>query len=129
MKAQQLIKKIAKKENVKQHLIKVLEAFKKMDYHKLNELLENDCYYEDMNKTSFIYRQKRIFQFLRKQGNTKLNISTNICTGCLCSEPVFVFIGNKSGTKYGIYVKFVEDEIVDIFFCAEQSDHLGLMLF
>ena len=129
MNVQQLNQNIATKKEVKSYLIKVLEAFQKMDYHKLNDLLENDCYYEDMNKTDFIYQQQRIFQFLRKHGNTKLDVSTNICTGCLCSEPVFVFTGNKSGTKYGICVKFVEDEIVDIFLCDEQSDHLGLMPF
>ena len=129
MKTLELIHKIAKKERVRTYLQDVLEAFQTMDYHKLNDLLYEDCLYEDMKKTSFIYRQMRIFQFFREQGDTFLNLSTNICTGCLCSEPVFVLTGNNSETKYGIYVKFVEDEIVDIFICSEQSSYLGLMPF
>ncbi len=129
MEAQELIKKIAKKEEVKTYLIQVLEAFQAMDYHKLNDLLYEDCFYQDMKKTAFIYHQKNIFQYYSEQGDTFLNLTTNICTGCLCSEPVFVLTGNNSGTKYGIYVKFVKDEIVDIFICSEQSSNLGLMPF
>ena len=129
MEAQELIKKIAKKQEVKTYLIHVFDAFQLMDYHKLNDVLYDDCFYEDMKKPSFIYRQKQIFQYFRKQGDSSLNLSTNICTGCLCSEPVFVLTGNTSGAKYGIYVKFVKDDIVDIFICSEQSDYLGLMPF
>lgn len=129
MEAQELIQKIAKKEEVKSYLIEVLQAFQAMDYHKLNDLLEEDTYYEDMKKTSFIYQQKGIFSKFHAKGDTHLNLSTNICTGCLCSEPVFVLTGNVSGTRYAIYIKFIEDEIVDIYRCSEQSGDLDLMPF
>ncbi|MEM0519581.1 hypothetical protein [Aequorivita flava] len=129
MKAQELVQKIAKKEEVKSYLLEILSAFQNMDYHKLNDLLKEDFLYEDMQKTAFIYRQKEIFQYFKKQGDTFLNLSTNICTGCLCSEPVFVLTGNNSGTRYGIYIEFVKDKIVDIYFCSEQSSYLGLMPF
>ena len=79
-------------------------------------------------KTAFLYKQMEIFKELRKKGDTNLLISTNICTGCLCSEPVFVFTGNNSGLKYAIYVQFTDGEITDIFRCSEQSDWLDGML-
>lgn len=129
MEAQELIQKIAKNEDVKSYLIEVLHAFQTMDYHRLNDLLENDTYYEDMKKTSFIYHQKGIFSKFQKQGDTHLNLSTNICTGCLCSEPVFVLTGNVSGSTYAIYIKFIEDEIVDIYRCWEQSGDLDVIPF
>jgi len=128
MQAQELVQKIATKEDVKSYLILVLEAFQNMDYHKLNDLLDDEAYYEDMKKTAFIYKQMQIFKELRKKGDTNLLISTNICTGCLCSEPVFVFTGNNSGLKYAIYVQFTEGDITDIFRCSEQSDWLDGML-
>ena len=130
MQAQELVQKIATKEDVKSLLTQVLEAFQHMDCHKLNDLLDEDCYYDDIKKTAYIYQQMQIFKELRKKGDTHLNLSTNICTGCLCSDPqpVFVFTGNNSGHKYAIYVEFTEGEITDIYRCSEQSDWLDGML-
>ena len=122
MEAVELVEKIATKQEVKTQLLKVLEAFQNLDYHSLNDLLDDDAYYEDLKKPSFIYRQKEIFSKFDKIGDTYLNIATNICTGCLCSEPVFVFIGNRSGHKYAIYIEFTQGEITDIYRCTEQSD-------
>lgn len=128
MEAQQLVHKIATTEETKSYLILVLDAFQNMDYHKLNDLLDDEAYYEDMKKTAFIYKQLQIFKELRKKEDTYLNLSTNICTGCLCSEPVFVFTGNTSGLKYAIFVEFTEGEITDIYRCSEQSDWLNGMM-
>lgn len=125
MEVQELIHSMAKKEALKTQLIQILDAFQEMDYHKLNDLLE-EGFYEDLRKTAFIYRQKHIFNYMEKRGDTHLKLSTNICTGCLCGKPVFVLTGNESGLKYGIYVEFLDDAITDIFRCSEQSDGFGL---
>ena len=122
MKAQELIQKITNTEETKSFLINVLEAFQNMDYHRINDLLDNDAYYEDMRKPGFIYQQMNIFSELKSMGDTHLKLSTNICTGCLCSEPVFVLTGNNSGHKYAIYIQFTQGEITDIYHCSEQSD-------
>lgn len=132
MEAQQLVHKIATTEETKSYLMLVLDAFQNMDYHKLNDLLDEEAYYEDMKKTAFIYKQMQIFKELRKKEDIYLNLSTNICTGCLCNDPqpVFVFTGNNSGLKYAIIVEFTEGEITDIYRCSEQSDWLdGMMPF
>ena len=132
MEVQELVQKIATKEVVKSFLIQFLDAFQNMDYHKLNDLLDEEAYYQDMKKTAFIYKQMQIFKEFRKKGDTYLNLSTNICTGCLCNDPqpVFVFTGNTSGHKYAIFVEFTEGEITDIYRCSEQSDWLdGMMPF
>tara|TARA_R110002033_G_scaffold30249_4_gene67217 strand:+ start:6156 stop:6548 length:393 start_codon:yes stop_codon:yes gene_type:complete len=122
MQAQELVHKIATTQEIKSYLVQVLEAFQNMDYHKLNDLLDEEAYYEDIKKTAFIYKQMQIFKELKSKGDTQLNLSTNICTGCLCSEPVFVLTGNNSGHKYAIYVQFTQGEITDIFRCSEQSN-------
>ena len=106
MQAKTLIHKIATTQETKSYLIQVLEAFQNMDHHKLNDLLDEDTYYEDFKKPAFIYQQMQYFKEFQKLGDTKLNLSTNICTGCLCSEPVFVLTGNTSGHKYAIYIQF-----------------------
>ncbi|TYA56697.1 hypothetical protein [Formosa maritima] len=121
MEVQELIMSIAKQEEAKNHLSQVLDAYKLMDYHKLNYLLD-EGYYQDMQKTAFIYKQKQIFNYMQKKGDTHLNLSTNICTGCLCGKPVFVLTGNQSGLIYAIYVEFLNNDIVDIFICSEQSN-------
>ncbi|MEO6346683.1 MAG: hypothetical protein ABIO60_02130 [Aquaticitalea sp.] len=122
MQPQELVHKIATTEEIKSYLIQVLEAFQNMDYHKLNDLLDEKAYYEDMKKTAFIYKQMQVFKELKSKGDTHLNLSTNICTGCLCSEPVFVLTGNNSGHKYAIYIQFTQGEITDIYRCSEQSN-------
>ncbi len=123
MTAQELSQKISQTRNESTTFIKLVEAYQKMDYHAINDLLDNDAYYQDKPKTSFIYEQKQIFQEFKSKGDTHLNLSTNICTGCLCSEPVVVFTGNNSGHKYAIYIEFTQGEITDIYRCGLISDY------
>lgn len=124
MQATQLINHLAHTATLKSNLLKILSAYQKMDYHSLNETLDDDCLYEDMRKTSFILNQKKVFDTLRKKGDTELLLSTNICTGCLCSAPVFVLTGNNSGLRHALYFEFTGDVITDIFRCSEQSNWL-----
>lgn len=44
MEAQELVHKIATTQKVKSYLLLVLEAFQNMDYHKLSDLLDEECY-------------------------------------------------------------------------------------
>ena len=41
------------------------EALQNIDYHKLNDLLDEEAYYDNMKKTTFIYQQMQIFKELR----------------------------------------------------------------
>ena len=129
MPVKKLVEKITTKPEVKSYIIEVLEAFQNMNTNKLNTLLDEGLRYENLEKKEFIYQQKNIFSVFKNAGDTRLELSTNICTGCLCSEPVFVLTGNKSNKKYAIYMQFTKGEITDIFRCAEQSQGLGLMPF
>lgn len=125
MQPTELINHLAHTDTQKTNLQQILTAYQKMDYHLLNDLLDDDCLYEDMRKTSFIFHQKKVFEALRKKGDTELLLSTNICTGCLCSAPVFVLTGNNSGLRHALYFELTGDIITDIFRCSEQSDWLG----
>ena len=127
MDAKQLIAHLAPTKVVKYQLESILAAYERLDYHILNDTLDENCLYENMRKTSFVLLQKRIFESLRKQGDTKMLLSTNICTGCLCHAPVFVFTGDNSGFKHALYFEFTGDVITDIFRCSEQSDILEWM--
>ena len=128
MEATQLIENLAQTDIIKTRLQETLAAYQKLDYHLLNEVLDDDCLYEDMRKTSFVLQQKKIFDSLRKKGDTKMLLSTNICTGCLCGKPLFVLTGNHSGLKHALYFEFTGDVITDIFRCSEQSDWLEWMM-
>ncbi len=127
MEATQLIQNLAQTELLKTNLEKILDAYKTLDYHLLNEVLDEDCLYQDMRKTSFILEQKKIFDSLRKKGDTHMLLSTNICTGCLKNSPLFVLTGNHSGWKHGLYFEFTGDVVTDIFRCSGQSDWLEWM--
>lgn len=127
MEATQLIQTLAQTAILKTRLQEILTAYQNLDYHLLNEVLDDDCLYQDMRKISFVLLQKRIFDSLRKQGDTHMLLSTNICTGCLCGKPLFVLTGNNSGFKHGLYFEFTDNVITDIFRCAEQSDILEWM--
>lgn len=127
MEATQLIQTLAQTAILKTKLRETLTAYQNLDYHLLNEVLDDDCLYQDMRKTSFILEQKKIFDSLRKKGDTHMLLSTNICTGCLCGKPLFVLTGNQSGFKHGLYFEFTGDVITDIFRCSGQSDWLDWM--
>lgn len=124
MEATELIDTLAKTVLLKSNLQETLNAYKNLDYHLLIETLDDDCLYENMRKTVFIFQQKKIYDALRKKGDTQMLLSTNICTGCLCSAPVFVLTGNHSGFKHALYFEFTGDVITDIFRCTEQSNWL-----
>ena len=125
MEAIQLVQQLAQNEAVKSNLLKIINAYQELDYHLLNDFLDEDCLYQDMRKTSFILKQKRIFDALKKRGDTQLLLSTDICSGCLCSAPIFVFTGNQSGFKYALYFEFKGDTITDIFRCGLNSSIMG----
>ena len=127
MEATQLIQTLAQTATLKTKLQQTLAAYQNLDYHLLNEVLDDACLYQDMRKTSFILEQKKIFDSLRKKGDTQMLLSTNICTGCLCGKPLFVLTGNNSGFKHALYFEFTGDVITDIFRCSEQSDILDWM--
>ena len=128
MEATALILELSKSETQKSQITEILNAYQKLNYHDLNDLLDDEGYYQDMRKTSFILYQKRIFDSLRKKGDTKMSLSTNICTGCLCGAPLFVLIGNHSGFKYALYFEFTNDIVTDIYMCSQQSDLLDWMM-
>ncbi|MEO8934789.1 MAG: hypothetical protein ABI295_10840 [Xanthomarina sp.] len=60
MEVKELIHSTAKKETLNPLLKQILNAYQELDYYKLNNFLKEGNY-EDMSKTSFIYKQKRIF--------------------------------------------------------------------
>ena len=124
MTAEELVELKQRTQKEKSTFIKLLEAYQKMDYHAISDLLDNDAYYEDLSKTGFIWKQKGIFEKFKSKGDSCLELSTNICNGCLCNEPVVVFTGNHSGLRYAIYIQFTQGEITDIYRCAVQSDNL-----
>src|SRR5690606_15560480 len=129
MESSDLIYAVAKTEALQTQLSHILAAFQQMDYHMLDEVLD-EGYYENLPKTAFVYRQQRILKFMQNKGDTHLKLSTNICTGCLCGKPVFVFTGHCSALTYGLYVEFLNDAIVDVYRCSEQSNSsFGLMPF
>ncbi|GGK16698.1 hypothetical protein GCM10007962_08730 [Yeosuana aromativorans] len=79
-----------------------------MDYNRLNDLLDEETYYENMKKTAFIYRKMLLFKKFKKKAYTQLKFSANILL-------VLELTGINSGHKYDIYIQFTECEITDIF--------------
>lgn len=89
MEAEQLIHKIATKEDVKSFLIQVLEAFQNMDYHKLNDLLNEEAYYEDMKKLpSSTNKWKSLKSFVKKE--TLIFLYLQIFAQAVCVANLFL---------------------------------------
>ena len=58
MEATQLIQTLAQTATLKTKLQQTLAAYQNLDYHLLNEVLDDACLYQDLRKTSFILEQK-----------------------------------------------------------------------
>lgn len=105
---------------------------KKTDSKKVNQILESilnwDCQailhsldsaktYQNLTPKEFVSTIEKQFMHFKLRGDTQLLLSTNLCQGCNCKQPMFVFKGNKSGREYALYFEFDGDEILDIYRC------------
>jgi len=97
----------------------IIAAFRTMNLHVLEEILDEDKKYEDKSKWLFLAKLKEKFDWFKEKGDTELTIKTGKCGWCNKGENGFRMTGNISGksTSYLIIKDEKQVEIIDLFVC------------
>ena len=99
----------------------VLHFFQKLDVDMINELLDSDRTYSDLDKAVFIQKLGVAFDQFLEAGDDQLELysgkcNSEECDSCGCSG--FSFLGNRSGNFMDLVVKIEEGRITDIYDCS-----------
>ncbi len=73
----------------------ILESIINWDANGILNLLNDDKTYQDLTPKEFVLTIVTEFMFFKRAGDTELSLTTNLCHGCNCRRPIFVFKGNK----------------------------------
>lgn len=100
----------------------VLHFFKKLDIDMVDELLDSDRTYADLEKSMFIHKLSNAFDQFIDAGDDQLKLypgkcDSEECDSCGCSG--FSFLGNRSGNFMDLVVKIEEGRITDIYDCSD----------
>jgi hypothetical protein len=100
----------------------VLHFFQKLDVDMINELLDSDRTYSDLDKAVFIQKLGVAFHQFLEAGDDQLKLysgkcDSEECDSCGCSG--FSFLGNRSGNFMDLVVKIEEGRITDIYDCSD----------
>ena len=100
----------------------VLHFFQKLDVDMINELLDSDRTYSDLDKAVFIQKLGVAFDQFLEAGDDQLELysgkcNSEECDSCGCSG--FSFLGNRSGNFMDLVVKIEEGRITDIYDCSD----------
>lgn len=109
------MKNLLKKTESKQVNL-ILESIINWDAKAVLHLLNDDKTYQDLTPKDFVLTIVKEFMFFKRAGDTHLSLNTDLCQGCNCRQPMFVFKG-KSGREYALYFEFDDYEILDIYKC------------
>jgi len=100
----------------------VLHFFKKLDIDMVDELLDSDRTYADLEKSMFIHKLGNAFDQFLSEGDEYLKLFpgkcvSDECDSCGCSG--YAFLGNKSGQYMDLVFKEAKGRVTDIYDCSE----------
>jgi hypothetical protein len=110
----------------------VLYFIEKLDVEMVNDLLDPNKTYSDLDKEKFIRHLAAAFNTLIEAGDTCTTKTSGVCTGVGCDNigcMGYSFLGDRSGLFLDLVVIEKNGKIEDIFDCAqldiEQSNRNG----
>ena len=100
----------------------ILFYFEKLDIEMVDDLLDSDRTYSDLEKPVFVHKLGIAFDKLIEAGDSNLIRRKGVCTGKGCDNigcPGYTFLGEKSGLFLDLVIIERDGIIEDIFDCAE----------
>ncbi len=100
----------------------VLHFIEKLDIEMVDDLLDSERTYSDLEKPVFIHKLGNAFDILIEAGDSNLMRSKGVCTGKGCDNigcSGYTFLGEKSGLFLDLVIIEKDGSIEDIFDCAE----------
>jgi hypothetical protein len=100
----------------------ILHFFKKLDIDMVNELLDKDRTYSDLEKPLFIHKLGNAFDEFLAAGDKHLFLYPGKCCSVECDSsgcPGYAFVGNKSGLFMELVFKEEQGRVTDIYDCSD----------
>lgn len=126
----ELIKLKVKKESYKgENSLKIKSTFilacKTLDASIFEPLIDEDQYFQDLDKYRFLQSLKAVFEPLKNKGFTKTTMIEGTCQSCNCGERAYQFYTNNVLPDFVYYINEKNNGIEDIYRCHLSS---GMML-
>ena len=99
----------------------ILHFIEKIDIDMLDDLLDPNRTYSDLEKPIFVNKLGSAFDRFIKAGDTCLTSSKGVCTGQGCENigcSGYSFMGDKSGLFLDVVIIEKEGRVEDIFDCS-----------
>ncbi len=110
----------------------VLHFIEKLDIEMVDDLLDPERTYSDLEKPVFIHKLGKAFDKLIEAGDSNLIRKKGVCTGNGCDNigcPGYTFLGEKSGLFLDLVIIERDGIIEDIFDCAELDSEVSTKIY
>lgn len=94
-----------------------ISACQSLDASIFEPFIEEDQYFEEMDKYRFLASLKQQFDWAKKRGSTTTNVVPGRCQMCQMGASVKEFYGEKNTVEFAYAINKEEGQIVDIFLC------------
>ena len=94
-----------------------ISACKNLDASIFEPFIEEEQYFEEMDKYRFLASLKQQFDWAKKRGSTKTNAVPGRCQMCHIGVFVREFYGDSNKVEFAYAINKEEEQIVDIFLC------------
>ncbi len=125
MKSELIKLKINKKSSVGKdaEMIKntFIRACKQLDASIFEPLIQEEQYFQDLDKYRFLQSLKDEFDSWKEKGFTKTTTIKGSCEGCHCGDKVYQFYTNKLTPAFAYITHKGNNEIEDVFMCNLSS--------
>lgn len=111
-----------KKYNICNQAEAVLYFIEKLDIEMIDDLLDSERTYSDLEKSVFVHKLGNAFDKLIQEGDSYLIRKKGVCTGKGCENigcSGYTFLGEKSGLFLDLVIIEDDGKIQDIFDCAD----------
>lgn len=108
-------------ENALKIKTKFIESCELLDASIFEPLIEEDQYFQDLDKYRFLQLLKDEFNLLRAKGFVRTTVIVGNCMGCQCGDRVYQFYTNNVYPAFAYIIKEENNQIVDIFMCNWSS--------
>ena len=102
-------------------LFHFLFACEKLDASIFEPMIEEDQYFEEMDKYRFLASLKEQFVWAKNRGAQNIHIKRGKCQMCKKGADTYEFYGNKSNPEFAYVVNYDDGKINDIFLCNWSS--------
>ncbi len=97
----------------------IRHCIEKMDIEQITAYLDDDKFYQKLEKKQFISKLNTAFDEFKENGNTRLIAFEGRCNHCDTSKTGFTFNGDSSDHYINIIFDLADGKIKDLFECTE----------